>query len=167
MNGRTWGGWVIVSALAGVITGIVWALAAPRASYVVAGEELLGTTAQPQEFFAADFFLGAMLAAVGFVLALVWARRGGQRPMAALLGLLTGGVVAIVIAVTVGEVIAGTTPTVAGLADGTQVSAGLNFRSWAMMVWWPAVVSVVFAVALTGARTTTRSVVSEAEPTVS
>ncbi len=150
MNARTWGGWVIVSAVVGVVVGMAWALAAPQAIFVVAGEQFIRTSAQPEEYYFADLVLGVMLACAGFGLALFWALRGQVRPMASLLGLITGGVVAIAIAVLVGQGISVSATSAVGLADGFEVEAGLQFRSWAMMVWWPTVVAVVFAVALTG-----------------
>ncbi|MCB0914690.1 MAG: hypothetical protein H6525_05100 [Actinobacteria bacterium] len=150
MNARTWGGWVIVSAVVGIVVGMAWALAAPQATFVVSDEQFLRVSAQPEEYFFADLLLGVMLALAGFGLALFWSLRGQVRPMASLLGLLTGGVVAMVIAVLVGQGIAASAGSAVGLADGVEISAGVQFRSWAMMVWWPTVVAVVFAVALTG-----------------
>lgn len=153
MNARTWGGWVIVSAVAGILVGMAWALAAPQATFVVSEEQFLRASAQPQEYFFADLVLGIMCALAGFGLALFWSLRGQVRPMASLLGLITGGMVAMTIAVLVGQGIAASVTTAVGLADGVEVSAGLQFRSWAMIVWWPTVVAIVFAVALTGSGT--------------
>jgi hypothetical protein len=150
MNARTWGGWVIVSAVVGVVVGMAWALAAPQAVFVVAGEEFVRATAQPEEYYFGDFVLGMLLAIAGFGLALFWALRGQVRPMASLLGLMTGAVVAMTIAVLVGQGITASATTAVGLADGFEVTAGLQFRSWAMVVWWPTVVAVVFAVTLAG-----------------
>lgn len=150
MNARTWGGWVIVSALAGIVVGMLWALAAPRASFQVASGEFVAVTAQPEEYFYGDLVLGILLAIAGFGLALWWSLRGQVRPMASLIGLVTGGVVALVLAVLVGQGLTATVATADGLADGVIVTAGLQFRSLAMIVWWPTAVAVVMAVALAG-----------------
>jgi hypothetical protein len=148
---RTWGGWVVLSAVVGVVLGMVWALVAPRVDFEVSGGEFLRVAAQPEEYFVGDLVLGVMLALAGAALAVVWWRRGQQRPLASMLGLVTGGVVALSIAVLVGQGLAGGPVSTEGLADGVVVQAGLQFRSWAMIVWWPTAVVVLFAVALAGA----------------
>lgn len=147
---RAWGGWVVLSAVVGVALGMVWALVAPRAEFRVSAGEFLRVSAQPEQYFVSDLMLGGMLTIAGGVLAAVWWRRGQRQPMASLLGVLTGGVVAASIAVLVGQGLAGGPVTAEGLADGVVVRAGLEFRSWAMVVWWPTLAAVIFAVALAG-----------------
>lgn len=141
---------MLVSTIVGVAVGGLWTLLAPRADYRVAAGQFVRVSAQPEQYFAADLMLGALLAVAGLGLALWWALRNRQRPLAALLGLLIGGLVAGVVAALVGRWLTAGPDSAAGLADGTLVQAGLNLRSLAMLVWWPTAVAVVFAVALAG-----------------
>jgi hypothetical protein len=141
---------VLVSAAVGAVIGLVWAFTAPRAVYEVAGGELQRVSAQPEEYFGADLLLGGMLAVAGLVLAIVWWVRGRNAPMGALVGLISGGLMAGFIAAWVGGFLTTTSLSAAGLADGALVTAGVRLRSWAVLVWWPTAVAVVFAVALAG-----------------
>lgn len=163
-SAAAWGGWVLMSAAVGSAIGLVWSFAAPRAVYEVVGGELQRVSAQPEEYFGADLLLGGMLAVAGLVLALVWAARGRSAPMGALVGLVIGGVVAGAIAAWAGGFLTSTTLSAAGLADGVRLTAEVRLRSWSVLVWWPTIVAVVFAVALAGSTDRERSPLAVAAP---
>lgn len=139
------GGWIIVSAAAGFVVGLLWSALAPRVEFRVSGGELVRVLPQPEGYFVADLVLGGLLALAGLLLALWWAVRVRRRPMGSLVGLLLGGVAAGFVAVLVGQLITATELTANGLADGV-VRSGLTMHSWAMLVWWPTLVATVFAI---------------------
>ncbi len=143
---RTISGWILVSAAVGALVGLVWVWVAPRVQYRVVGDQLRRVDPQPSQYFAADLLLGGLLLLAGLGLVLVWWRTGAKRPLAALAGLAIGGALAGIIAAVLGHALGGQAPSAAGLSDGATVAAPLQFRSWAMLLWWPTVVAIVVAV---------------------
>lgn len=158
------GGWIIVSAAAGFVVGLLWALLGPQVEYRVSGGELVRVVSQPEDYFVADLVLGALLACAGLLLALWWAVRVRRRPMGSLIGLLLGGVAAGFFAVLVGQMITATDLAANGLADGVLIRAGLTMNSWAMLVWWPTLVATVFAITGVGVAEPSDEVHPEAQP---
>lgn len=139
-------GWVLVSAVAGFVLGLVWALTAPRVEYTVGGGELVRVATQPEEFFGADLLLGSLLTVAGLAGAVWWVVRIRARPLRSMLGMAIGGFIAGVIAAFVGQVLTATTLSAEGLAEGVTVTAGLQMRSWAMLLWWPAWAAIILGV---------------------
>lgn len=139
-------GWVLVSAVAGFVIGLIWTVAAPRVQYTVGGGELVRVASQPEEFFGADLLLGSLLACAGLASAVWWVVRIRAQPLASMLGMAIGGVIAGIIAAFVGQVLTATTLSADGLAEGVTVTAGLQMRSWAMVLWWPAWAAIVLGV---------------------
>lgn len=136
-------GWVLIGAVAGFLVGLLWTLTAPRVQYTVGDGELVRVSSQPEEFFGADLVLGSLLAMVGLACAVWWVIRIRRRPLRAMLGMSLGGVIAGVIAAFVGHMLTATTLSAEGLAEGVTVTAGLQMRSWAMLLWWPAWSAIV------------------------
>lgn len=143
--------WFLLSVLVcAAVVAPLWILLAPRVVYVVAGGEATRKVPHPDEFFGADLLLGGLLCLAAVVLVVVWVVRGRQLPSATLIGLGLGGLVGGMVVALIGARLTQTdlVALASGSADGVEIVAGLRFRAYALLSWWPAVVAVAVAAVL-------------------
>lgn len=143
--------WFLLSVLVcAAVVAPLWILLAPRVVYVVAGGEATRKVPHPDEFFGADLLLGGLLCLAAVVLVAVWVVRGRQLPSATLIGLGLGGLVGGMVVALIGARLTQTdvVALASGSADGVEIVAGLRFRAYALLSWWPAVVAVAVAAVL-------------------
>ena len=143
--------WFLLSVLVcAAVVAPLWILLAPRVVYVVAGGEATRKVPHPDEFFGADLLLGGLLCLAAVVLVAVWVVRGRQLPLATLIGLGLGGLVGGMVVALIGARLTQTdvVALASGSADGVEIVAGLRFRAYALLSWWPAVVAVAVAAVL-------------------
>lgn len=95
---------VLVLALAGVVAGILWSLAAPRPPYVVTGKGPLLADPSTQALIAADGWFAVITGVLGLVCGVIGygVSRGG-RPLPVVVGLAAGGLLGAHLALLVGE----------------------------------------------------------------
>jgi len=137
-------GWVLLSAVAGVLAGLVWLLLAPRVTITVTESGIDQARTAATAPFAADLVLGTLLLAAGTLLTVVWLLRGPRR--AGIVGLVLGGLLAGALAAWLGQFVTAPALSVAELPAGTTVELGLRLRSWPMLLWWPAAALTLAAV---------------------
>ncbi len=143
--------WFLVSVLVcAAAVAPLWILLAPRVVYVVADGEASRKVPHPDEFFGADLLLGGLLCLAAVVLVALWVFRGRQQPLSTLVGLGLGGLVGGMVVALIGARLTQTdlVALASGSADGVEIVAGLRFRSYALLIWWPAVVAVAVAAVL-------------------
>lgn len=139
-------GWVLVSAGVGIVIGLLWVALAPRVTLTVAADGVTQDRGAASVPFDADLLLGGLLLVAGIALSVVWLARGGRDLLPSTIGLVVGGLLAGGLAVTIAGALTGLGTPVADLPQGTVTDAPLRFRSWPMLLWWPAAVLVVAAV---------------------
>ncbi|SDU75787.1 hypothetical protein SAMN04488563_5038 [Jiangella alkaliphila] len=136
---------VAVSAVAGVLMGVLWWLLAPDATGVVVNGGLGFDAREGQHLFGRDAVFTLVGAGFGLVLSIVFTLWHRRNPVAVLVAMAAMGVVGSLIAQVVGEFL-GPEGDVAGLADGAELQIPLRLESDAALLVWSMVAVVVAAV---------------------
>lgn len=143
---------VLVLALAGVVAGILWSLAAPRPPYVVTGKGPLPADPSTQALIAADGWFAVITGVLGLVCGVIGygVSRGG-RPLPVVVGLAAGGLLGAHLALLVGA--AANLGAVSIAASGSSVGSSmplvpgpLALTARGVLYAWPTLAAGVFFV---------------------
>ncbi|MGV1035714.1 MAG: hypothetical protein ACOYD0_01650 [Candidatus Nanopelagicales bacterium] len=146
---------VLLSAIVGLIVGLIWSVIAPRAEIVVF-EGKLGVDNFSAGYIGADMTYGLLVAGAGLLVAAVAIWRWRAQPLGVLVGAVIGGIVGAALALRLGVHLAGGLTDAggfdtSGLANGTVFESPLELRSKGAMLMWPLVsafaITVFYSVA--------------------
>jgi hypothetical protein len=144
---------LVVSLIVGVVLGVVWRLVAPEVEVVVSDGQPQPLPLEVRELFGVDAWFAILGAVTGAVVALVMFTRHRHRPVAALVGLATAGVIGSIVAWQVGVLLGPDAlgPRVAEASDGDRLALPLDLDATGVLAGWSiaAVVVVLVMTALT------------------
>ncbi|MBG0817413.1 hypothetical protein [Planomonospora sp. ID82291] len=138
---------VLILAALGVVAGVLWSILAPRPPYVVTGQGPVLADPSTQALIAADGWFAVVTGACGLVCGAAGyslSRRG--RPLAVVLGLAAGGLLAGHLATVVGGAVNLGAVHVAASGRNLPVVAGpLELTARGVLVAWPMLAAGLFA----------------------
>ncbi|WP_307845340.1 hypothetical protein [Planomonospora sp. ID67723] len=137
---------VLALGLLGAAAGVLWSLLAPRAPYVVTEQGPVLADPSTQALIAADGWFAVVTGALGLICGAAGytlSRRG--RPLAVLLGLAAGGLLAAYLTLTVGGAVnlGAVTVTAAG-PDTPMVPGRLKLTANGVIFAWPMLAAGLF-----------------------
>lgn len=135
----------VVSALFGVLMGVLWQLLAPEVVGTVMDGGLAVGGPEAEKLFDRDAVFALLGAGCGLVMAVAFAVRHPRRPVVALVALAAGGVGGSLLATVVGGAL-GPDRDLSGLADGAERAFPLELQASAALVMWPMTATVVVGV---------------------
>ncbi|MEO8329720.1 MAG: hypothetical protein ABI586_06950 [Candidatus Nanopelagicales bacterium] len=120
----------------GAVFGLVWLLASPPIWYDVRRAGVFPEPSVEERWFSADAWFLMLGVACGLVLAVIAWVVGRNHPIAALVGLTLGGLIAAATAWLLGGLLGPADPAdvIATLDVGSRVEAALGLRAWAVML---------------------------------
>ncbi|RJL31455.1 hypothetical protein D5H75_19260 [Bailinhaonella thermotolerans] len=139
---RAFGVTMITLTLLGTVAGPLWAWAAPRPPYVVTRSGPVLADPGTQTLIAADGWFAAITGLAGLVCGLV-AYRLSERPVAVLLGLTAGGLLAAFVAYWLGQWVDQATVRRA-TALGAQIPGPLDLRATGVLLSWSLLSVITF-----------------------
>ncbi|MEV8631464.1 hypothetical protein AB0395_07380 [Streptosporangium sp. NPDC051023] len=130
---------VLVLGLLGVVAGVLWSLLAPRPPYVMTGEGPFLADPSTQALIADDGWFAVVTGAIGLACGAVGyslSRRG--RPLAVVLGLAAGGLLASYLATLVGGAVNLAPASITASGKAVSVFPGpLALTAHGVMYAWP------------------------------
>ncbi|MFB9719535.1 hypothetical protein [Planobispora longispora] len=137
---------VLVLCVLGVVAGVSWSLLAPRPPYAATDEGAVLADPSTQALIAADGWFAVVTGAFGLACgALGYALSRKGSPLAVVLGLVTGGLVAAYLTMTVGGVVNLGAATVTASGPGASLVPGpLKLTAPGVLVAWPMLAAGLF-----------------------
>jgi hypothetical protein len=156
---------LVGSALVGLLAGLIWGEAAPRAMLQEVGSGTAAlVNAETTAFIGADAWFCGIGAVAGLITGLLGyrfgvARRAGGTRAAATAGLILGAVAGAFVMLWLGEQIglSGHNQHLAASPDGTVFHASLALGAKSALAFWPMFTAIVILVAEWGTRRTDAS----------
>lgn len=140
---------VLVLAALGVAAGPLWSWVAPRAPYQVTPQGTALADPTTQALIGADGWFAVITGGLGAVCGLAaWFLCRRRTPIAAVLGLATGGALAAALTLWIGSTFTfGAVSVQASATPGVQIVAGtLQLTAPGVLVAWPFLAVAMFAV---------------------
>ncbi|GAA3033910.1 hypothetical protein [Streptosporangium longisporum] len=137
---------VLVIAVAGVLAGVLWSLAAPRPPYVVTKQGPLLADPSTQALIAADGWFAVVTGGLGLVCGAVgYAVSRNGRPVPVVAGLAAGGLLGAHLALLVGRSVTLGAVSVAASGVSASVVAGpLELTARGVLYAWPTLAAGLF-----------------------
>jgi hypothetical protein len=136
---------VLVLAVAGLVAGVLWSLAAPRAPLLVTAEGVRLADPSTQALIEADGWFAVITGVAGLACGVAGYLLSRRRPMPVLLGLAGGGVLAGFLARWLGGVVnVGSASVAAPAGGGTVVQSALTLTATGVLVSWPLLAVAVY-----------------------
>jgi hypothetical protein len=138
VTGRTAVRAAAVAVLAGAIGALAWWALAPRPQVVVRSGNAYFVDPDPEQFAAADAWFGVIALVLGVVAGIVVWRLGRRDPLATVIGLAAGGLVASLVMRVLGQWLGRVDVAALGRRpEGTVASAPLRLQAPAMLLVLP------------------------------
>lgn len=137
---------VLAIAVAGVLAGLLWSLAAPRPPYVVTKQGPLLADPSTQALIAADGWFAVITGALGLACgALGYAVSRNGRPVPVVVGLAAGGLLGAHLALLVGQAVnLGAASVTASGASASLVAGPLELTARGVLYAWPTLAAGLF-----------------------